>query len=153
MLSINTILKNEKTNVMAEPKTKPTAASVNDFIEKSAGAKKKLDAYALLEMMKSITKEEPVMWGPSIIGFGTYTQKYANGKEYKWPIAGFSPRKQNLVVYIMPGFEKYDDLMEKLGKYKTGKSCLYINKLEDIDVKVLKEIINSSYIFMKINFK
>ena len=99
--------------------------------------------------MKKITKEEPVMWGPSIIGFGSYHYKYESGREGDMCITGFSPRKQSLTLYIMPGFERYHDLMNKLGKYKTGKSCLYINKIEDVDLKVLKELISESVKFMK----
>lgn len=134
---------------MAEPKTKPTTVSVTAFIEKTTEGKKKQDAYTILEMMEKITKEKPVMWGPSIIGFGSYTVKYPNGKEYDWPASGFSPRKQSLVVYIMPGFDRYEELMSKLGKYKTGKSCLYINKLEDVDLKVLYQVIKQSHGYMK----
>ena len=99
--------------------------------------------------MKKITKEEPKMWGPSIIGFGSYHYKYASGREGDFFLTGFSPRKQSLTLYIISGFKRYDELMKKLGKHKTGSSCLYINKLEDIDMKVLKELITESVKYMK----
>jgi hypothetical protein len=99
--------------------------------------------------MKSVTKEEPKMWGPNIIGFGTYHYKYASGREGDMCIAGFSPRKQNLTIYLMGGFEKQKALLEKLGKFKTSKVCLYMKSLEDVDVKVLKEMISQSVKEMK----
>lgn len=99
--------------------------------------------------MKEVTREKPVMWGPSIIGFGSYHYKYGSGREGDMPLAGFSPRKQSLVLYIMSGFERGKELMEKLGKYKTGKSCLYVNKLEDIDMEILKKLISGSVKYMK----
>ena len=89
------------------------------------------------------------MWGPSIVGFGSYHYKYESGREGDMCITGFSPRKQNLTIYILPGFKRYSELMKKLGKYKTGKSCLYINKLEDVDMKVLKELISEDVKYMK----
>jgi len=95
--------------------------------------------------MKQISSEEPKMWGTSIVGFGNYHYKYESGREGDFMKVGFSPRKTSLTLYIMPGFKRYDDLMEKLGKYKTGKSCLYIKKLEDVDQDVLKELICSSF--------
>jgi hypothetical protein len=111
------------------------------------------DSFKILEMMKKITKEEPKMWGPSIVGFGNYHYKYESGREGDFFITGFSPRKQNLVLYIMPGFKRYTELMNKLGKYKTGKSCLYIKKLEDVDIKVLKELISKSVMYIKQKYK
>lgn len=99
-------------------------------------------------MMKRLTGEEAKMWGPSLIGFGTYHYKYASGREGDFFRVGFSPRKTALTVYIMPGFKRFDELMQKLGKYKTGKSCLYIKKLEDVDVKVLEELVMSSLEYM-----
>jgi hypothetical protein len=99
--------------------------------------------------MKKITKEEPKMWGPSIIGFGSYHYKYASGREGDFFLTGFSPRKQSLTLYIISGFKRYDELMKKLGKHKTGSSCLYINKLEDVDMKVLKTLITESVKYMK----
>ena len=99
--------------------------------------------------MQEVTGKEPKMWGDSIIGFDSYHYKYASGREGDWPIAGFSPRKQALSIYIMAGFKKYDELMQKLGKYKTGKSCLYVKKLEDVDREVLKKLIQESVEYMR----
>jgi hypothetical protein len=129
---------------MSEPKTKKNDASVEGFLNGVENEKKRQDSYAILELMREVTGEEPAMWGPSIIGFGSYHYKYANGREGDWMITGFSPRKQNLTLYIMPGFDRYESLLEKLGKYKTGKSCLYVNKLEDVDPKVLRELVKKS---------
>jgi hypothetical protein len=134
---------------MAELKTKPNKVSVEKFLNSVKDEKKKADSFKVLELMKKITKEEPVMWGPSIVGFGKYHYKYASGREGDMCITGFSPRKNALTIYIMPGFEKYNSLMKQLGKYKTGKSCLYIKKLEDIDSKVLKSLITESVKYMK----
>ena len=94
--------------------------------------------------MKQATKSEPVMWGDSIVGFGEYHYKYASGREGDWFLTGFSPRKQNLALYIMSGFSEYEALLSNLGKFKTGKSCLYVNKIEDIDLSTLKELIQRS---------
>jgi hypothetical protein len=129
---------------MAELKTKVNEASVNKFLNSVADKQKREDSFVILELMKKITKYEPKMWGSSIVGFGAYHYKYESGREGDICLIGFSPRKQNLTLYIMSGFSKYADLMKKLGKYKTGKACLYINKLDDIDMKVLKELINES---------
>jgi hypothetical protein len=129
---------------MSDLKTKPTNASVDEFLNAVEHPQRREDGFELLRMMKEITKEEPTMWGPSIVGFGSYHYKYESGREGEMPITGFSPRKKSLTVYIMSGFEKYQHLLEKLGKHKTGKSCLYINKLEDVDWVVLKEIIRKS---------
>jgi hypothetical protein len=134
---------------MAELKTKPNKASIDKFLNSVKDEQKRNDSYKILELMKKITKEEPVMWGPSIVGFGKYHYKYESGREGDWFLTGFSPRKQNLTLYIMSGFKRYDELMNKLGKCKTGSSCLYINKLEDVDMKVLKELITESVKFMK----
>jgi len=134
---------------MAELKTKENKASVKKFLNSVKDEQKRQDSFKILEMMKKITKEDPKMWGPSIVGFGSYHYKYASGHEGDMCIAGFSPRKEALTIYILPGFEKYDSLMKKLGKYKTGKSCLYIRRLEDIDTKVLTELISESYKYMK----
>ena len=129
---------------MSDLKTKPTNASVDEFLNSVEHPQRREDGFELLRMMKEITKEEPTMWGPSIVGFGSYHYKYESGREGEMPITGFSPRKKSLTVYIMSGFEKYQHLLEKLGKHKTGKSCLYINTLEDVDWVVLKEIIRKS---------
>ena len=134
---------------MAENKTKPTANSVEDFINKVDHPQKREDSFTLLEIMKEITGEEAVLWGPSLIGFGTYHYKYESGREGDFFLTGFSPRKQSLVLYIMSGFGKEKELMEQLGNYKTGKSCLYVKKLGDIDMGVLRELITSSVEYMK----
>lgn len=138
---------------MAELKTKPTDKKVEEFLNKIEDEKKREDAYKILDIMKKITREEPKMWGSSIVGFGNYHYKYESGREGDWFTTGFSPRKQNLTIYIMSGFNKYDELMEKLGKYKTGKSCLYIKRLEDVDIKILKELIKESVKYMKEKYK
>ena len=129
---------------MAELKTKQTKASVEKFLNSVKDEKKREDSFKILELMKKITKEEPKMWGPSIIGFGNYHYKYASGREGDWFLTGFSPRKQNLTLYIMSYLKKHKDLLKKLGKHKTGKGCLYINKLDDVDMNVLKELITAS---------
>ncbi|MFX0054415.1 MAG: DUF1801 domain-containing protein [Candidatus Hermodarchaeota archaeon] len=129
---------------MSEAKTRPTDASVEDFLKDVEHPQRREDGFELLEMMKEITNEEPIMWGPSIIGFGSYHYKYESGREGDMPLTGFSPRKKSLTVYIMSGFEEYKDLLDKLGKHKIGKSCLYINKLADVDKNVLKKIIKKS---------
>lgn len=128
----------------SEPKTKKTAASVEKFITSVKDESRRDDCYAVIEIMKAITKQEPAMWGSSIVGFGSYTYQYAGGKEADWPLAAFSPRKQDLTIYIMPGFENYPDLMKKLGKFKTSKACLYIKKLDDIHIPTLKQLIKTS---------
>ena len=127
-----------------EPKTKKTTASVEKFLDAIKDESRRDDCYAVIEIMKAITKDEPAMWGTSIVGFGSYTYQYAGGKEADWPLAAFSPRKQDLTIYIMPGFENYPDLMKKLGKYKTSKACLYIKKLDDIHIPTLKQLIKTS---------
>jgi hypothetical protein len=134
---------------MAENKTKPTKGSVEEFLNKVPHDQKRADGFIMLQMMEEVTGEQPRMWGPSIVGFGTYHYKYESGREGDSLMVGFSPRKASLTIYIMPGFEKYDRLMEKLGKYKTGKCCLYINKLADVDTMVLKELVKGSYDYMQ----
>lgn len=129
---------------MADLKTKPTDNNVPVFIDKIENDKKRADSQKILELMQEVTGEEPVMWGDSIIGFGSYHYKYASGREGDWFLTGFSPRKQNLTLYIMSGFERYDALLARLGKHTTGKSCLYIKKIEDIDLHVLRELVKLS---------
>jgi hypothetical protein len=133
---------------MAELKTKLNDVSVEKFLNSVADEKKRKDCFSVLELMKKITKTEPKMWGTSIIGFGKYHFKSKSGREGDWFLIGFSPRKQNLTLYIMSGFNNYDELMKKLGKYKTGGSCLYIKNLEDVDKKVLKDLITHSVKYM-----
>ncbi len=136
----------EKKSKPAEIKTKPTAVSVEDFINAIANEQKRKDSFVLLEMMKKATGEEPVLWGSSIIGFGMKRYKSPNtGREVDWLLIGFSPRKTNLSVYLTTDIQKkFAAALPKLGKYKTGVGCLYINKLEDIDLKVLKGMIDTS---------
>lgn len=131
---------------MAELKTKPTTKNAYDFLNNIENNKRKKDSFIVLELMKEITKEEPVIWGDSIIGFGSYEYESCKGtSKGSWPKIGFSPRKQKLVIYIMQGFEPFRSILEDLGKYKLGKSCLYINKLEDIDMDLLKSLISNSF--------
>ena len=129
---------------MAELKTKMNDASVEAFLNGIEDEKKREDSFAILELMKKITGAEPKMWGASIIGFGNYRYKYQSGREGDWFVTGFSPRKQNLTLYIMTAFSRCGELLAKLGKHKTGKSCLYINKIEDVDIDVLTELIEIS---------
>jgi hypothetical protein len=130
---------------MAELKTKLSEASVTDFLNTVEPEQKRKDCLALVEIMQRITNHKAKMWGASIVGFGAYHYKYASGRESDFLAVGFSPRKQNITLYIMAGFTNYDALLASLGKYKTGKSCLYINQLEDIKQTVLEEIISDSY--------
>ncbi|MBP2031212.1 hypothetical protein J2755_002175 [Methanohalophilus levihalophilus] len=134
---------------MAELKTRKNDASVEDFLNGVENEKKRNDSLEIVKMMQEVTGEEPVMWGDSIVGFGSYTYKYASGRTGDWMMVGFSPRKQNLTLYIMPGFDQYDELLGKLGKYTTGKSCLYIKKLEDVDQDVLRELVKQSVEYMR----
>ncbi|RJP53850.1 MAG: DUF1801 domain-containing protein [Anaerolineaceae bacterium] len=132
-----------------ELKTKKNEASVKDFINSIKDEQTRKDCSEILKIMKQATKAEPKMWGASIVGFGEYHYKYASGREGDWMLTGFSPRKQNLTLYIMAGFDRYDKLLKKLGKYTTGKSCLYIKRLADVDKKVLKELVTESVKVMK----
>ena len=133
---------------MAELKTKQTDESVEAFLNRIPDERRRKDCFLVLKLMKEATKSEPKMWGSSIVGFGPYRYKYESGREGEWFMTGFSPRKQNLTLYIMPGLERFGDLLSKLGKHKIGKSCLYINKLEEIDLSVLKELIGKSIEFL-----
>lgn len=136
---------------LAVLKTKENDASVEGFIQGIADETKQKDAMELLGLMKKITGERPRMWGTSIIGFGNYIyESPKTGRSGEWFLTGFSPRKQNLTIYFISGFAAYNDLLKKLGKYKvSGGSCLYINKLADVDSKVLKELMEKSYKTMK----
>jgi hypothetical protein len=135
--------------MMAELKTKPTSQDVTEFLNNVPDEGKRQDCFAVLELMREVTGEEPKMWGSSIVGFGSYHYKYASGHEGDAALTGFSPRKQNLTLYITAGFEQYDDLMQKLGKHTTGKSCLYVKRLSDIDTGVLRELVQKSVDHMK----
>ena len=134
---------------MAELKTKVNNASVDKFLKGVKDERVREDCYKILEIMQKATKAEPKMWGTSIIGFGSYRYKYASGREGDWMLTGFSPRKQNLTLYIMPGFDEYENMLKELGKHTTGKSCLYIKKLEDVNTKVLKKLVTQSVKKMK----
>jgi Domain of unknown function (DU1801) len=129
---------------MAEPKTKPTNESVKDFLNRIPEAERREDCFAVAKMMEEITGDKPKMWGPSIVGFGSYHYKYASGREGDWPVTGFSPRKKDLTLYLMMGFERHTELMEKLGKHSHAKSCLYIKRLSDIHLPTLKKLIKTS---------
>ena len=129
---------------MAELKTKLNDQNVEDFLKGISDEKKRQDCFTLLEIMKQVTQADPKMWGSSIVGFGSYHYKYASGREDDWFLTGFSPRKQNLTLYIMAGFDLYEELLKRLGKYTTGKSCLYIKRIEDIDLPTLKTLIEQS---------
>lgn len=129
---------------MAELKTKKTKASVAAFLDQISDEQRRKDCQRVLKIMKEATGEQPRMWGSSIVGFGAYKYRYASGHEGEWPIIGFSPRKNDLTLYIMAGFADYKELMAKLGKHKTGKSCLYIKKLDDVELPVLKKLITKS---------
>jgi hypothetical protein len=131
---------------MAELKTKKTSQSVDSFLKQITEEQKRKDAYFLLQLMEDATKEKGKMWGTSIIGFGDKHLKYESGRELDWFVMGFSPRKQNFALYITGTVDKQQSLLKKLGKYKTGKGCLYINKLEEVDLVVLKEIISKGLI-------
>jgi hypothetical protein len=134
---------------MAELKTQKNKASVKAFLDGVADERKRRDAKAVLALMQAITKEKPAMWGPSIVGFGSYNYKQRSGQAAQWPLTGFSPRKDSLTLYIMPGFEKYSELLGKLGKHKTGVSCLYIKSLDDVHVPTLKTLVRESVKHMK----
>lgn len=133
----------------AELKTKQTEASVDDFLNAIPDEQTRKDCFEIAKIMKQATRSEPKMWGTSIVGFGSYHYKGASGREGDWMLTGFSPRKQNLTLYIMAGFDRYEALLKKLGKFSTGKSCLYIKKLADVDKKVLKELVTESVKVMK----
>lgn len=129
---------------MAELKTRLNDASVADFLDSVDDEQRTSDCLELVEIMQEITGEPPKMWGSSIVGFGSYHYCYDSGREGDWPLVGFSPRKQALTLYIMSGFSRYGELMRKLGKHKTGKSCLYVKRLSDVDESVLRELITQS---------
>ena len=135
---------------MAENKTVKTGASVDEFMAGVENKRRREDGLVLLEMMRDVTGLEPEMWGPSIIGFGSYHYRYDSGREGDMPLVGFSPRKQSLSLYIMSGFDEYEGLLGKLGKHRTGASCLYINKLADVDMGVLRELVSQSVERMRV---
>lgn len=135
---------------MAEAKTKPTEQSVESFLDKVPDEQVRDDCFSLIKLMKNVTGFPPKMWGPAIVGFGKYHYKYESGHEGDSCLAGFSPRKQNITLYVMPGFSNESpDLLKKLGKHKAGKGCLYIKKLEDIDTGVLEKLVKQSVDYLK----
>jgi hypothetical protein len=134
---------------MAENKIKPTDSDVLAYLNSIEDEKKREDAFTLCTLMQEVTGHEPVMWGSSMIGFGSYHYKYDSGREGDAMLTGFAPRKQNFSVYIMAGFDQYDALLERLGKYKTGKACLYIKRLSDVDTAVLRELVHESVEHMR----
>jgi len=134
---------------VAELKTKETKESVKAFLNKIPEEQRREDCFAVARIMEEITGDKPKMWGPSIVGFGKYHYKGASGREGDWMIVGFSPRKQNLTLYLMSGLDKYEALMKKLGKHSATGSCLYIKRLSDVDVPTLKKLIRESVRFMK----
>ncbi len=133
-------------------KTRENDASVADFLNAAEPAQRREDGWKVLELMQGITGEPPRMWGSSIIGFGHYRYRYASGREGEWMITGFSPRKASLSLYIMAGFSQYESLMAQLGRYKTGKSCLYVNRLTDVDLDILSKVISESVAYMKTTY-
>jgi hypothetical protein len=138
-----------KDKLMAEMKTKQNDQSVEAFLNSVDNDRRRADSLTLLAMMKEVTGLEPKLWGSSIVGFGSYHYRYESGREGDMPLVGFSPRKQNLTLYIMPGFDHYDELLGQLGKHKIGKACLYINKLSDVDAETLRELISQSFEHMQ----
>ena len=134
---------------MSENKTRPTDQKVIEFLNSVEHKTRRADGLTLLTMMAEITGEDAVMWGSSIVGFGSYHYKYESGREGDMPLVGFSPRKQSMTLYIMPGFDEYEEMLAALGKHKIGKACLYVNKLADVDQGVLRQLIKQSYEHMK----
>ncbi|HEX6280466.1 MAG TPA: DUF1801 domain-containing protein [Pyrinomonadaceae bacterium] len=132
-----------------ELKTRPTDASVDDFIASVKNMTRRSDAEKTLEMFKRITGESPQMWGPSIVGFGVGPYKYPDGRTIDWPIVAFSPRKQNMTLYVICSSPKQPELLAKLGKHTTSVSCLYINKFADIDEKALEAVVKDAYRYSK----
>ena len=138
---------------MAELKTQKTEASVEDFLNQIKDEDIRRDCFEIAKMMKQATRSDPKMWGSSIIGFGSRRIKYASGRELDWMLIGFSPRKANITLYITGGLERQANLLKKLGKYSTGKGCLYIKTLKDVDKKVLKELVSASVKTVKASYK
>ena len=126
---------------MAELKTKPNDGDVEAFLAALEDAQKRSDSLVLLDLFRTVTGEPPKMWGTAIVGFGDYHYAYASGREGDWFVTGFSPRKQNLTLYCMGGYEPHGELLARLGKHKMGKGCLYINRLKDVDLDVLRELV------------
>lgn len=136
----------------SSPKTVPTKESATAFLNTITDEQMRKDCKQILKMMQDITGEKPVMWGTAIVGFGSYRYVYASGHSGDWPVAAFSPRKQNISVYLIPGFDRFEHLLKKLGKHKTAVSCLYIKKLSDIDQDVLRTLIRESVEQVKLKY-
>ena len=134
---------------MAELKTKVNDANVEAFLNAVPDEKKRADALRLMQIMREVTGEEPRMWGDSMVGYGSYHYKYASGQEGDWPLTAFAPRKANLTLYITPGFERYEELLGRLGKFTTGKACLYVKRLSDVDEATLRELVRQSVEVMR----
>ena len=129
---------------MAELKTRPEKTSVTEFLASIADENRRRDCETIAALMQEVTGAAPVMWGASIVGFGRYHYRYDSGREGDWMLVGFSPRKKDITLYLMAGFDRFPELMRRLGKHKTGKSCLYVKKLDDVDRTVLRELVQSS---------
>ena len=129
---------------MAELKTRPTDADVGTFLDSVADERRRDDAKAVCRLMQEVTGEEPVLWGTGIVGFGSVRLRYASGRELDWPVTGFSPRKTATTVYLMDGFEERSDLLARLGPHSTGRSCLHLKRLSDVDLAVLRELVAES---------
>lgn len=134
---------------MSQRKTTQNEADVDAFLDAVENPRRRADARQLLDLMRAVTGEPPKMWGTSIVGFGKYHYRYASGREGDSLMVGFSPRKQNLAIYIMPGFSDFGELLGRLGKFRTGKSCLYVNKLDDVDLEALEELVRESVAEMR----
>jgi hypothetical protein len=134
---------------LSDLKTKRNRRSVKKFIDSVEHEGRREDAREILALMKDVTGEKPQMWGESIVGFGSYHYRYESGREGDWFLTGFSPRKANLTLYIMSGFSRYPELLAKLGKHKTGKACLYVHRLDDVDRKVLRRLVKESVAHVK----
>ncbi len=138
---------------MADNKTRPTRASVTAFMTAIRDPEMRTDAKKVAAMMRRATGKRARMWGPGIVGYGSYHYRYESGREGDFMITGFAPRKQALTIYIMPGFERFQGLMSKLGRYKTGKSCLYVKRLADVDETVLEQLIHESVGYMRAHYE
>lgn len=134
---------------MSGLKTQANDGDVRAYLNSIEHDRKREDSFTILELMEEITGEKATMWGDSIVGFGDYQYSYKNGKKGEWFLTGFAPRKQNLTLYIMGGFDDFDALRDKLGKHKVGRSCLYVNKLADVDMDALRQLVTQSYDHMK----
>ena len=134
---------------MSEAKTKPTQRSVDSFIATVEDDKVREDCYTIINLMEKVTGEKPKMWGSAIVGFGKYTYKYESGRSGEICMTGFSPRKANITLYVLAGFPEQAELLQDLGKHKSGKGCLYIKKLDDVNINILKSLIKESITFLK----